>query len=470
MVAAAPIAVVIASTLVATVVPPPQSATRDSAWITTPAGSITATATAAPQADSIPTISVPPTREIGAPLTAERPESTLPALLDSLSALGRPARVVLLPGRHDLAPIAYSDPSCGNCDDPDSVVSATRGLRASGSGIEIVGVSAESVFIHTNAGYGILFDECRDCGLRGVTVTGGARDPDGRATDAAVVARESRVAIESCILRDNIGDMKTVHEVTVGIMGITGREGADLTVRDCQIVRNSWDGIALYHGARAVIENNVIDGVDKARGETIGGGRGVGIGLTWDSRATIEGNFVTRYWKGIGIFVDAQADVRRNVVEDVLTWGIAYWDAGRGAPVADIRENAIYGTGACGVSITREDQPEGEKDSSVAGRDSSAETVPGAFVGNALVMTGQNSKYDAPDYFCHQQAIAEEAVPEGFVIRDNLLYANREAGGTAGRHDLDADAFRSAVQRLVFVLSQHPALLGSNFLRDFRAQ
>ena len=56
----------------------------------------------------------------------------------------------------------------------------------------------------------------------------------------------------------------------------------------------------------------------------------MGIGLTWDARAEVRRNRVSRYWKGIGIFVDARADVSHNVVEDILTWGIAYWDAGKG--------------------------------------------------------------------------------------------------------------------------------------------
>ena len=52
-----------------------------------------------------------------------------------------------------------------------------------------------------------------------------------------------------------------------------------------------------------MIEGNWIDGVDLARGERIGGGRGVGIGATWNAYANVRGNVVRRYWKGIGAFV-----------------------------------------------------------------------------------------------------------------------------------------------------------------------
>ena len=78
---------------------------------------------------------------------------------------------------------------------------------------------------------------------------------------------------------------------------------------------------------------NVIDGVDKAGGKARGGGRGVAIGVTWNASAEIRRNRVTRYWKGIGLFVDARGTVEENVVEEMLTWGIAFWDAGRGKPV-----------------------------------------------------------------------------------------------------------------------------------------
>ncbi len=125
-----------------------------------------------------------------------------------------------------------------------------------------------------------------------------------------------------------------------------------MSIEGNEIVRNSWDGIALYRDASAVIAGNVIDGVDKARGSRIGGGRGVAIGLTWNAFADVRGNLVKRYWKGIGVFVDAWGCVQENVIEDIVTWGIAYWDADKGKPVGFFEDNVIYGTGACGASIT----------------------------------------------------------------------------------------------------------------------
>ncbi|HET7711806.1 MAG TPA: right-handed parallel beta-helix repeat-containing protein, partial [Thermoanaerobaculia bacterium] len=252
-------------------------------------------------------------------------------------------------------------------------------------------------------------------------------------------------------IRDNIGDPETVRKTIVGIIGITGREGADIVIERNRITRNSWDGIALYRGAQAVIRDNVIDGVDKARGDQVGGGRGVAIGMTWDARAVVERNLVTRYWKGIGAFVSARAEIRHNIVEDVITWGISLWDAGKGNAAAAIEGNAVYRAGACGASITREAPCEGDLCSAM---------------NNAFVLTGLNAKYDPPDYYCRQEALAREAVPAGFQIAGNSFHLNREAEGKPGHEDVSREAFLTAVQPLVAELRQSPVLSRSRFLAE----
>ncbi len=343
---------------------------------------------------------------------------------------------LLMPGDYKLDPAAYVDSTCGNCESPDTPVEATVGLVVSGVGVVIEGSSEDpgDVVIHTDAGYGILFEDCENCVLRGVTVTGGSRDPDGRATDAGVVVRRGSVKIENCIIRDNVGDPDLVRETVVGIIGIAGREGASIEVRGNQITRNSWDGIALYRGARASITNNVIDGIDKAKGETIGGGRGVGIGVTWDAVAHVEHNLVRRYWKGIGIFVDAECHVIENVVEEILTWGIAFWDAGRGAPFVRMERNLVYDTGACGISISS--RAEGN--------------MPyGWCRENVVVLTGSDPKYDDPEAYCAQCPIAVEARPEGFVIEGNVLYQNRRAGCGDPLDDLSEEEFQGRASALL---------------------
>ncbi len=327
----------------------------------------------------------------------------------------------------ELTPVPSIDPTCGNCDDPATPVAMTTGVVVSGRNVWIDGAGHE---IRTNAGYGVYFKDCENCGIERATITGGERDTAQAATDAGVVARNSSVTIRNCEIVDNIGDPARVTKTVVGIMGICGREGSDLTIENCEIARNSWDGIALYRGARAVVRNNLIDGVDRASGNNIGGGRGVAIGVTWDGAATIERNWVRRYWKGIGIFLDADVTARGNIVEEMLTWGIAIWDAGRGRPRAVVERNVVYDCGACGISVTRA-APRGDGE------------APGRLTGNIVVHTGQNPKYDDPEYYCYQCALALHAVPAGFSIRGNVFHDNRTAADSL----FDADTSREMFWR-----------------------
>lgn len=375
----------------------------------------------------------------------------LQTLLDTLSDS---ATVELEAGRYVLEPVPYEDPACGNCEDATERVPATRGLRLTGSAIRLVGDTLDpgSVVIETRAGYGVLFDGCTRCSLRGITVTGGARDPDGRATSAGIVVRGGPVVVEDCRITDNLGDSAIVHGETIaGVAGVAVREGGDLQLRRCEITRNSWDGVALYRGANAIIEDNLIDGVDAASGGRHGGGRGVGIGVTWDGRASILGNRVTRYWKGIGAFVDARVDVRLNVVEEILTWGLAYWGPEGGRPEALFRDNVVYGTGACGVIVDRA-APAAE------GED------PGGLVGNLIVATGRNEAYDSGEPYCLQRPIARHAVPEGFEIEGNVLFDARQPGDEPREALVERAALAEAANDLLPRLTMHAPTRFSAFL------
>jgi parallel beta-helix repeat protein len=390
------------------------------------------------------------------PGEGDLPEIAVPAiegaLQEALSGTRGPARLVLAPGEHRLTPTEFTDVSCGNCEDQWETVPGTVGALIGGRDLHIVGPHPDSVIIHTGAGYGLFFEGCDGCSLEGVTVTGGARDPDGRATNGAVVARDATLRVADCRIRDNVGDSATVGSVVVGVAGIVGREGSELTVEGCRIERNSWDGIVLYRGADAVIRNNVVDGIESARGAHMGGGRGVGIGLTWNARAVVEGNLVRNYWKGIGAFVDADAVIRHNVVEDILTWGIAYWAAGDGEVRADIRENAVFRTGACGAMLSG---PEG------------APAEPGSFVGNLLVRTAQDPQYDTGEVYCSQEPVAAHRIPEGFPVRDNLLHQNRHPGAERAPEQLDEGRFLRDASPVIQRLREWDALRESAFLRIY---
>jgi len=373
--------------------------------------------------------------------------------LDSLfQALPKGAVVRFSPGDYILRPRPYTEPTCGNCAEESTRVQATVGLRISGQGVWLQGPEHGEAVLHTHAGYGLLFEDCRSCNLDGLTVTDGARDTSAAATDAAVVVKRSSVNVLNCTIRDNIGDSTTVAKTVVGIIGVAGREGATLTIRNTDIVRNSWDGVALYRGAQAVIESNWIDGVDLARGTTVGGGRGVGIGMTWNAFATVRGNVVRNYWKGIGVFLDAQATVEENIIENVATWGLTLWDAGVGRPTGTFRRNVVYRSGACGASIVRT-SPEPPR--------------PGQFVQNILVKTGQDSRYDSGEPYCFQMAIARHAVPENFPISANIAYRNREARGKPGGEDLDAETFEARMIPVWSALSRWEKLPRSGFWKDY---
>jgi parallel beta-helix repeat protein len=132
--------------------------------------------------------------------------------------------------------------------------------------------------------------------ITGVRITGGKRDPDRKATDAAIVAKFSSVQISEVEIVDNTHQLE---DVVVGIGGIFGRENSELVIQNNVIRNNGWDGIALYRGAMATIMDNEISK-----------GRGAGIGITWDAVATVHRNRISEYWKGIGTFGKSWAVVR----------------------------------------------------------------------------------------------------------------------------------------------------------------
>lgn len=362
-------------------------------------------------------------------------------------------RLILTPGDYQLTADDAIDSSCGNCQNPDTTVNITIGLEIRGRNVLIIGPAGRGAVFHTNAGYGLFFNDCDSCTIIGVTITDGRRDPDGRATDAAIVVKNSSVTISDCNIQDNIGDTSVVNQTIVGIMGIAGRENSNLQIHGNTIQRNSWDGIALYRGAKAVIEDNIIDGVDKAVGKNVGGGRGVAIGVTWNGQAEIRRNLVKRYWKGIGLFLNARGTVMDNIVEDLVTWGIAYWDADVGKPIGFIENNIIYQTGACGASIIR----------------SAPGDTTGCFNKNILVRTGQNPKYDDPDYYCTQCALAVHAVPDNFIIGENLFFDTRQATGELPDFDMPEALFREQIQLRLKNFS-NKYLEQSDFYRDFNPQ
>ncbi len=232
---------------------------------------------------------------------------------------------------------AYTESLCGNCQEHKTDVAASRGFMIQNKGLTIIGSGIDSTVLVTNAGYGVMFLNSRESRIMNLKITGGMRDLDGAATDAAIVVKWSRVTIQNCLLADNTNRPESV---VVGIGGVMGREGAELFIINNRIENNTWDGVALYRGATAYIADNVING-----------GRGAGIGITWDATATVIRNRISNYWKGIGSFGDTRVICSNNVVFDNLGWGII----ATGTSYMDATNNVVYHNGNCGMAIWSEE-------------------------------------------------------------------------------------------------------------------
>ena len=254
-------------------------------------------------------------------------------LQDAIAIAEAGDTLLLRRGIYSATPKPYREPICGNCTEPRTEVEATVGFHIEGKPLAIIGEDRDSTLLVTNAGYGILFEWSPGSYVSNLTVTGGVRDPDGNATDAALVAKQSRVTIQNVRIANNTHRIDTV---VVGIGGIFGREGAELFIFGNIIMDNGWDGVALYRGATAVIAENVI--------ET---GRGAGIGITWDATAFVYRNRVSGYWKGIGAFGSSRLVVRNNAVFDNLGWGII----ATGNAYMEVANNVIYHNGNCGFAV-----------------------------------------------------------------------------------------------------------------------
>ena len=224
------------------------------------------------------------------------------------------------------------DSLCGNCPNARTEVPASYGFIIRGKSLVVIGADREQTRLVTNAGYGLYIDNSANSLIMNLTVTGGRRDSSGSATDAGVVIRRSNVCLTSCDIRDNTHQLDTL---VVGIGGVIGREGAELIVRDCRIVNNGWDGVALYRGASAIVTDCVIDT-----------GRGAGIGVTWDATCQAYRNEISGFWKGIGAFGTSWVVARNNLVHDNLGWGII----ATGQSFMDITNNVVHHNGNCGVA------------------------------------------------------------------------------------------------------------------------
>ncbi len=353
-------------------------------------------------------------------------------------------------GIYSLKKKVFIDSSCGNCENPDTLITASKGLQISGKNVKLIGSKNGRAIIKTKAGYGLFIKDCNNCILENLVITEGIRDTNPFATDAAIVVKNSDVSIRNNLIHKNLGDSSIVSKDIVGIMGICGRENSKLKIINNEILRNSWDGITLYRDAQAIINNNIIDGISRDDERYPYGGRGVAIGITWNASATIKNNLLKRYWKGIGLFVNAEADLEKNIIEDMTTWGISLWDAGEGNPKGKIKNNIIYNCGAMGVSIS-----------------SSTETNPGYFTNNVIVETAQDSSYDSDEYYGYQCALAKHSIPKNFIISDNIFYNNRVISNKLPDYNVSKKEFNRIMQLNSVWMMNISHIAKSNFYRKF---
>lgn len=235
-------------------------------------------------------------------------------------------------GTWSAKPSKFTDSTCGNCADVFEKSVTTVGFFIS-KPLTLIGHDSSLSILQTNAGYGVYINANGNVHLENISIRGGVRSKDGRATDGAVVIRNSDVALLKCHIYNN--DHR-LDSVVVGIAGIVGREGSRIVIEQSKIEKTSWDGIALYRGSTLI-----------ARDVIIKDGRGVGIGITWDATAFIERVTVYDFWKGIGTFGNSNAIVQNSLIRYNLGWGLI----ATGTSQLYAANNAILKNGNCGVAV-----------------------------------------------------------------------------------------------------------------------
>jgi len=335
--------------------------------------------------------------------------------------------IYLTKGDFNGSPMEFVDPMCGNCLEPDTDAIASTGIVIRGKSLTIKG-QGESTIIHTNAGYGIYIEDCPDVNISNLSITDGIRDQDGSATDAAIVARRSSVEISDCEIFGNEGD----YSVTIaGIGGIMGREGALIHIHNNKIHDNSWDGVALYRGASATIHDN-----------EIWNGRGAGIGITWDSAASVIRNNIHDYWKGIGSFGNTRVGVYNNFVHDLRGWGIV----ATGTSDMICRNNTVVRCGNVGI----------------AGWDWDAKIE---IVNNIVAFNGEVEQWVAP-----RVGIWMNCKPENYKIANNCIFGNYDAEVAFYYQEFDDASWSywyerdmNGIDRNIYI---DPVLSGDGFVLD----
>lgn len=235
----------------------------------------------------------------------------------------------------------FADPTCGNCgpSDFEQNAQASYGFLILGKSLTIKGESQFETTLVTNAGYGVFFDGAGTSTISNLRITGGKRDTDANATDGAIVAKNTALTVRNLDIYDNNDELPGRVE---GLAGIVGREGTRLAITNVTINNISWDGIALYQSDPGNPGSNVVATVENV---SIIGGRGAGIGVTWDANATIKNVEVSGFWKGVGAFGSADVKLFNSIIRNNRMWGVL----ADGAAKLYAVNNVVAGMGKAGM-------------------------------------------------------------------------------------------------------------------------
>jgi hypothetical protein len=155
-------------------------------------------------------VAVRPDALRGTEVGTEIPEQE--SFLQSMMELvDEPMELRLAPGVYNLKPFAYADSTCRSCQARDGGDGASVGMIISGGGIHLVGGSPELVTIVTHSTHGLLFLDCENCGISGVTIVTG--DLEGADATTALTVSRSSIEVSDCVVLVDSGKVSSGNTV-----------------------------------------------------------------------------------------------------------------------------------------------------------------------------------------------------------------------------------------------------------------
>lgn len=221
----------------------------------------------------------------------------------------------------------------------DTRVQYTHGFTIRGKSLAIEGKNRAAVRIETRSGYGVLIEDSPRVSIRGLTISGGARDAEEAATSAAIVARNTTLQLEDLRISGNTG--LRPGNAYPGISAIVAREGARLTISGVEIRDNSWDGVSIHDDGRVTIVNSDLFGSD-----------GIGLSARGSGELVAINNRVDGYWRSVAGFEKSAVVAKNNQL--VAASGAGAWAAGDSDSIFELLNNLIFSAENCGFAIEAE--------------------------------------------------------------------------------------------------------------------